>query len=295
VDASAADPLRVGLIGSGPWARAVTGPVLAAGPETRLAGVWSRTPAHRAAAAEQLGAPAFGDVDALLEACDAVAIAVTPEAQPDLAVRVARAGKPMLLEKPLAAGVDGARRVAAAVEEAGVPTLMMLSYRFHPLLPAFAEAAAAVGALGGRGCFLSGAFLPGSPYACGWRLARGALLDVGPHLLDLHEVALGEIAEVHAAGDVHGWLSLTLRHASGATSQASICCRVASGSRTEVEVFGPGGVARFDGREGDPREVGANMRATFARVARGEPHPCDARRGVRLQELVARAEAQLAG
>ena len=37
------DPLGVGLIGAGPWARMVTGPVLAAGPQNRVTGVWSRT------------------------------------------------------------------------------------------------------------------------------------------------------------------------------------------------------------------------------------------------------------
>ena len=53
---------------------------------------------------------------------------------------------------------------------------------------------------------------------------NAALLDVGPHLLDLHEVAFGEIVDVVAAGD-GGWVSLTLLHASGRTSQASLSCR----------------------------------------------------------------------
>ena len=288
-----ADSIRVGLIGAGPWARGVTGPVFAAGPETELAGVWSRTPANAHEAAAALGVEAFADVDALLAVSDAVAIAVTPDAQPDLAVRAAAAGKPMLLEKPLADDLAGAQRIVDAVERAGVGTLVMLTYRFHPGLQRFVEAAAGFDALGGRGCFISGAFLPGSPYARGWRLERGALLDVGPHLLDLHELALGEITDIQAAGDRHGWVALNLTHASGATSQASLCCRAAMESRTELELFGPGGSLLFDGREGDRREVGTNMRRAFASVVAGAAHPADARRGLHLQALIERAEHQL--
>jgi predicted dehydrogenase len=287
-------PVRVGLIGAGPWARAVTGPVFAAGPETELVGVWSRTEAHAREAASALRVEQYEDVDALIAACDAVAIAVTPDAQPDLAMRAVEAGRSVLLEKPLAADLAAAQRLTDAIDHAGVGSLIMLTYRFHPSLPPFAEAAAALDALGGWGCFLSGAFLPGSPYARGWRLERGALLDVGPHLLDLHEVAFGEIVDIDAAGDRHGWVALTLTHASGVTSQGSLCCRLATESRTAVECFGTSGTARFDGRDGDRAELGANIRRAFADVARGGTHPSDARRGLHLQTLIDRAERGLA-
>ncbi|MDQ1396460.1 MAG: hypothetical protein QOG64_1719, partial [Acidimicrobiaceae bacterium] len=36
--------LAVGLVGAGPWATMVHAPVLSAGPETLLAGVWARRP-----------------------------------------------------------------------------------------------------------------------------------------------------------------------------------------------------------------------------------------------------------
>lgn len=41
---TAADPVRVGLIGAGPWARDMHAPMLAAGPETVLTAVWARRP-----------------------------------------------------------------------------------------------------------------------------------------------------------------------------------------------------------------------------------------------------------
>ena len=105
-------PVRVGLAGAGPWARAVHAPLLAAGPETELAGVWSRTAEHAALVAAQHGVPVFPTFADLLGAVDAVALAVVPAAQPDLAVRAADAGKALLLEKPLALDVAGAQRIA---------------------------------------------------------------------------------------------------------------------------------------------------------------------------------------
>jgi predicted dehydrogenase len=287
------NPLSVGLIGAGPWAQMVTAPVLAAGPETRLSGVWSRTAAHADDLARRHGVDAFESVDALLDASDAVAIAVAPNAQPDYAIRAAEAGKPMLLEKPIALDVPTAQRVVDAIDAAGVGSLVVLTYRFHEPSREFLTRAQHFEALGGRGCFLSGAFL-GGPFATGWRLEHGCLLDVGPHIIDLLDAALGPVSTIDAAGDVHGWVSLTLHHQSGVTSQASLCCRSAIESRTEVELFGPSGSLILDGRAGDRTDTFANLRADFARVARtGEPHPADAHRALSLQHLLAQAGASL--
>ncbi len=287
------DSLAVGIVGAGPWARMVTGPMLAAGPQTRVTGVWSRTAAHAAELAAQLGVTAHPSVDDLLDHCDAVAIAVSPAAQPGLAVRAARAGKALLLEKPLATDVGGARTVVDAVHDTGVGALVMLSNRFNPALEPFLRDARGVEPTGGRGCFFSGAFL-GGPFATGWRLERGAVLDVGPHLLDLLEAALGEITAVQAAGDPLGFVAVTCTHASGAVSNASLCCSAAMPSRTEVEVFGPGGTASYDGRAIEPAALGDRLRHDLVAVAGGAAHAANVDRVLHLQELIATIEAQLA-
>jgi predicted dehydrogenase len=289
----APEPLAVGVVGAGPWARMVTAPVFAAGPETSLAGVWSRTAEHAQALAAERDVKAFDSFDSLLAACDAVAIAVSPAAQPDFAIRAARAGKAVLLEKPIAFDVPTAQRVADAIAEAGVGSLVVLTYRFHEPTRAFLEAAQSFAALGARGCFLSGAFLDG-PFATDWRLERGCLLDVGPHLIDLIDAALGEVVEIDASGDVHGWIALTMRHRSGATSQASLCCRTGIESRTELELFGPSGSLVLDGRAGSRTDTFATLRAEFAAVARsGAPHAVDVQRGLYLQRLLDQAHARL--
>ncbi len=287
-------PVRVGLAGAGPWARVVHAPMLAAGPETELVGVWSRTPQHAAELAAAHEVTAFASYDELLAAVDAVALAVVPAAQPDLAVQAANAGKALLLEKPLALDVAGAQRIADAVAANGVGSIVVLTYRFADVVRDFLAEARTFDAHGGRACFVSGAFLSGA-FAGGWRLELGALLDVGPHILDLVEAALGPVVDIRAAGDPRQWVSLVLTHESGAVSDVSLSCASAiEPSRTEIEIYGRTRSLSVDGRAGARAESFARLRAEFAHVARtGDPHECDVARGLALQHLIDRATRAL--
>jgi predicted dehydrogenase len=285
------EPVRVGLVGAGPWAGFVHAPALSGGPETALVGVWARRPEAAAELAHRHGASAFGSYAELLDACEAVAFAVPPAVQAELAPIAARAGKALLLEKPLAADVAGARRIADAVAEAGVPTLLVLTYRLQPRVGEYLREVRAVAPTGGRGWFISGGFL-GGPFATPWRLERGAILDLGPHLLDLLDAALGRIVEVRAAGDVRRFVTLQLTHEGGAVSDLALSGDVPGPSRTGLEVFGPHGSLALDARDFD-RDDG-EIRRRFAAVARrAETTEIDAARGLHLQRLVAEAEASL--
>ncbi|WP_042378203.1 Gfo/Idh/MocA family protein [Streptacidiphilus melanogenes] len=286
------DRLRVGLVGAGPWARMAHAPALAGGSDTELAGVWAR----RTEAAEELGgrfgAPAFGRLEELFDACEAVAFCVPPDVQAELASHAVRAGKAVLLEKPLAMELDGARRLADAVAEAGVVSQMVLTARYAAATREFLTQARAVRPMGGVGVFTGS--LADGPFATPWRLERGALLDLGPHLVDLLDAALGRVVAVRAQGDPLGWVALTLEHESGALSQAGMTA-FAGGSlpAPRIEVFGPGGHARLAWPEA-LEEPFARMVAEFAAAVRtGEGHPLDARHGLRLQELLTEAQAQL--
>jgi predicted dehydrogenase len=287
--------LTVGLAGAGPWAAAVHAPTFATGPETVLGGVWSRRPESAQPIAEAHGVPVFADFDALVAACDAVALAVPPSVQPDLAVRAARAGRPLLLEKPLADTVAGAEAIAAAVAEAGVASVMLLTYRFAAPVREFLARAATFTAHGGRAAFVSGAFLAESPYAHGWRIERGCVLDVGPHILDLVDAALGPIVAVEARGDAREWVSIVCEHATGSFSDVAISCSTGiMPSRTEVELFGRTGSVAVDARADDRAAMWARLRREFAEaVATGRPHPCDAARGLQVQRIVDAVETSL--
>ncbi|MGZ6897613.1 MAG: Gfo/Idh/MocA family protein [Acidimicrobiia bacterium] len=292
---AALPPVRVGLAGAGPWARAVHAPMLAAGPETTLAGVWSRHGERAAAVADDHGVPVFDSYDALLDAVDAVALAVVPAVQPVLAVAAAARGKALLLEKPLALDVAGAERIVDAVTANGVGSAMVLTYRYADVVREFLRDAADDTWHGGRACFLSGAFLGGA-FAGGWRLELGAVSDIGPHILDLVDAALGPVTDLTAHGDPHTWVGVQCTHESGAWSEIAMSCASAvEPSRTEVELYGRSRSLAVDARAGARAESFARLRAEFAEVARtGAPHECDARRGLELQRLVARVESALA-
>jgi predicted dehydrogenase len=282
-------PVEVGLVGAGPWAATMHAPMLAAGPQTRLAAVWARRPEAAAQLAAKLGTHAAGSYAELLDRCEAVAFAVPPDVQAALAPRAARAGKALLLEKPLALDLGGARALAGTVAEYGVVTQLVLTKRYHRRTRAFLTAAETFDASGARAGYLHGAFLAG-PLATGWRLTRGALYDLGPHLLDLADAALGPIEELRAAGDSRRWIELTCVHRGGAVSQLSLSGAVGlPSSRAGIELFGPAGSLALDFGTVDHDECWPVLRAEFAAAVRsGVPHPLDVRRGLVLQELLDR-------
>ncbi|MEU8347606.1 Predicted dehydrogenase [Actinomadura meyerae] len=287
------DSVAVGLVGAGPWAGMVHAPALAAGRATRLAGVWARRPEASAELAGQHGAPSFERIEELFDACEAVAFSVPPDVQAALAAQAARAGKAVLLEKPLAMDLDGARRVAGAIAEAGVVSQMVFTLRYSRAARDFLARVAGLDPFGGYGSFVS-SVLSGGPFATPWRLEKGALLDLGPHIVDLLDASLGRVAGVRAHGDPLGWLGLTLEHEGGAVSQASVSM-AGTGELppARVEVYGRKGHAILDWSQlGD--DAFATMVAEFAAAVRGGPAPqLDAAHGLRIQEVLASAEEQL--
>ncbi|WP_394299397.1 Gfo/Idh/MocA family protein [Sphaerimonospora cavernae] len=289
----AVEPVPVGLVGAGPWAGTVHAPMLAAGPYTRLAGVWARRPQAAVELAGRYGAPAFERIEELFEASAAVAFCVPPAVQAELGVQAALAGKALLLEKPVAADLDGARRLVDAVCEAGVASQMVFTFRYSRAAAEFLERARGLEPFGGYAANISGA-LHGGPFATPWRLERGAVLDVGPHMIDLLDAALGDVVSVRAHGSPLGWAGLLLEHATGAVSEASLC--MAARGETppaRVEVYGRAGSALLLGSDlGDG--VFPEVARQFAdTVRRGGGHPLDARHGLRLQEIIEEAERQL--
>ena len=287
------DQLRVGLVGGGPWARTVHGPALSAHPGTELTAVWTRRPEAAQEIGAELGAPAHATFDDLLDDVDAVAFAVPPQVQGTLAVRAAAAGRHVICEKPLAGTVEDARAVVAAVQRSGVLSSMMLTLRHDPVVRAWLAAlpqdAAGAGTVGSAR-WLSGAVLGGPYSASPWRAEQGALLDIGPHVIDLLDAAIGEITTVRWAhrDDPDLW-RFALDHAGGAHSTVTVSLRVPiDPSEIEFVVFGRGVRHRLAGHRPDARACFARLLDELvAAVAGTGPAPAlDAVRGLRLQELV---------
>lgn len=286
-------PVEVGLVGAGPWARAMHARILAAGPETRLAAVWARRPEAAQQTAAPYAAHAAADFEDLLDHCEAVAFAVPPAVQGELAPLAAKRGKALLLEKPLGPDLATAQRVADAIAEAGVISQLVLTKRYHPTTRAFLAAARTLDIAGARSCYLHGAFL-GGDFATGWRLEHGALLDLGPHLLDLLDAAIAPITAIRATGDPRRWIELTCEHANGAVSQASLSGSVnLPRAVTRVELFGPAPSLTYDTADIDHEECWPILRRDFATAVRTHtPAALDAQRGLYLQSLIEQATQQ---
>jgi predicted dehydrogenase len=286
-------PLRVGIVGTGPWATLFHAPMFAANPATRLTAVWGRRLAAAAEVADPYGAEAHDSFDRFLGAVDAVSFAVPPDVQAELAVTAAHAGKALLLEKPLALDLVAAESLAHAVDEAGVPTQLMLTWRYAEPVRALLVAAAAARPIGGRGHFLTGGFL-GGIFATPWRLEHGPLFDLGPHVLDLLDAALGSVVGIRAHGDGRGWVGLLIEHSSGTVSEASLTGTSGVPSpRAGVEVHTEEGVLEVDTVALGP-SVSTTVVDEFAAVARSwRSHPLDVHRGLELQRMLTSAASDL--
>ncbi|MGH3412548.1 MAG: Gfo/Idh/MocA family protein, partial [Marmoricola sp.] len=175
----------------------------------------------------------------------------------------------------LAFNVEDAQAIADAADEAGVQTMVMLRNRFSPGGRRFLSRVANASAYGAQASFVSGAALEGARFATPWRVARGALLDLGPHLLDLLEAALGLVVEVSATGDPLHWLAITTTHEGGAIGQSALSITTPRGSGELVcRVATDDGEVVFDAATaGDDAEVVSAVASEFARSVRSG-RPC---------------------
>jgi predicted dehydrogenase len=296
------EPVRVGLVGAGPWAQIFTAPMLAAGPHTTLSGVWARRADVAADLAGRFGAAGFDDLDALIDASDALAFALPPDVQEAPALRAARKGKGLLLDKPVGLSSAAAQRFAGAVGDTGAVSQLVLTNRYIDAVRDFLAGVVQLAPHGGRATFLGGGNIRGGFFATPWRLREGGLVDLGPHVFDALEAALGPIVDVRAAGDPFATIAVTCHHASGAVSQATMSGTVpADPSGLLLEVWGTSGTMSVDATGGGGQEMArrfagaqVNIASEFAYAVRtGTPHPLDVHRGAYLQRIIQQAADQL--
>jgi predicted dehydrogenase len=274
----------------------VHAPALAAHAGVSFAGVWTRRPEPGRELAAAMGTAAVGTIEELLESVDAVAFAVPPVVQGELAVRAAEAGKHLILDKPLADSLPAAERAAAAIAAAGVASTTMFTLRFHPPVREFLAGISgpADAATTGSARWLSGALL-GGPYAASpWRAERGALLDIGPHLVDLLDAALGQVVAVDWAhrGEPDLW-RLGLRHVGGATSTLVMSLALpVDPTEMEVTAYGSAGRHRLTDRPDDAQVAyGVLLDEFVADVEAGRTDgPQSAARSLHVQTVLAQAE-----
>jgi predicted dehydrogenase len=290
--------MRVGLIGSGYWAKTVHGASAARHPKVDLVGVWGRDRGRTETTAAELGTRAYHDLDGLIGDVDALTFAVPPDVQAEIGTRAARAGRHLLLEKPLAASVADGLALTQAVSESNAASVVFFTRRF---VPENVRWLAHLAELGGWECgraeFAASIFVSGNPFAASpWRKQRGGLWDVGPHALSMLIPALGPVESVVCGGGARDQVHLVMRHAGGGSSTASLSLMVpppATGNT--VYVYGEHG--REDAPRGpfDPLEAHRLALDTLIELAAAptKSHPVDVHFGMQVVEVLAGAEESL--
>lgn len=301
--------MRFGLVGTGHWARIAHAPALASTPGASLAGFWGRDPAAAAALAADHGVIAYEDFDAFLDNVDAVSFAVPPHVQAPLAIRAAQAGKHLLLEKPVALSAGDADKLVAAVEEARVASVVFFTWRFNTEVRAWLTDSRARGGWSGEGwsggaaIWLGTSLAADNPFNTPWRREKGALWDLGPHLIGMLWACLGPVTEVTAVAGKADVVHLVLRHSSGVTSTVTTTQSAPEAAAgVTVFVWGEAGRSLMPADLVDSvaalRTAAAELIAGAASIGESAAgrftHPCDVRFGRDVVKVLAQAQAQLA-
>ena len=236
-------PLRFGLAGTGHWAQITHAPALASTEGVELAAVWGRNPDGARALAATFQATAHSDIDAFLADVDAVAFSVPPDVQNAIAIRAARAGKHLLLEKPVGTSVADAERLAEAVRQARVASVVFFTARFRADVRAWlADVTSRDGWAGGWAIWLGSSLQGSSPFNTPWRRDKGGLWDLAPHAVSLLWAALGPVASVTADAGRADVTHLVLHHESEATSAVTVTLSApAIADGVDLQVWGDSG------------------------------------------------------
>ncbi len=222
--------MRVGIVGAGSMGRAHAAGWRAA--DADLVGVVSRGGVSAQVLAEQHGARAFPDLDALMQEVDVVDLCVPSDLHHPMTLRAAAAGKHVVCEKPIALSVADAHEMIEACQRAGVRLFVAHVVRFFPQYRAAAQAVAA-GRLGGLGVlrFRRVAYPPRSG-ASSWfadeSRSGGMICDLMVHDFDYAMSLAGPVARVFAR-------SLRTRHPESNRDYALVTLGFESGAMALVE------------------------------------------------------------
>ncbi|GAA1868994.1 Gfo/Idh/MocA family protein [Asanoa iriomotensis] len=245
-----------GIIGAGFIAGKFVNAVAKRSAASSVVAVGSRDRDKAASWAAEQGVPtAHGSYRELVDdpAVQAVYVATPHVFHLEHALLAVRAGKPVLIEKPIAVSAEQARTLAKAAADAGVFAMEAMWTRFLPHMTALRSLVAAgeIGELVHVHAEHSQHF----PYDPAHRLynphlAGGALLDLGVYPLALVQDLLGRPTQVAAVGaltetGVDGQASLAMRH--GDRAQSTVSTSMWGLSAISAQILGTDGRITFDG------------------------------------------------
>ena len=127
------EKIRVGIIGYG-WVAGAHIEAINNCATAEVAAVYSSRELDSAELSATHGGEikAYSDLDAMLadDSIDVISICSYPKQHKDQAIAAARAGKHLIIEKPLALSMEDCREIESAVKEAGVQTCVCFECRY---------------------------------------------------------------------------------------------------------------------------------------------------------------------
>jgi predicted dehydrogenase len=228
-----------------------------------LIGGFSPTAARRSEFSKAWDVPAFDSLDKLLddERVSAVLISTPPRTHADLTLRAARAGKHVLLEKPLDVDHASAQRLVDEVEALGRTFGVVFQHRFRPGSIALREQlrASALGDLVSVSATVrwwrSFEYFAEPGRGMMARDAGGVLLTQAIHTLDLLLDLVGPVKRVTAlvrtspirSIDTEDIACATVEYANGAVGVVDATTTAYPGYPERIEIAGTKGSALLEG------------------------------------------------
>lgn len=254
-----AQPLKVGIVGLGRWARVLTRAAGKSGALAIVAG-YSRSEEKRTGFQRETGVPSVPTLDAMLAdpSIRGVILTVPNEQHLPVAAQVAAAGKHVYTEKPIASTLDDGLQIAALEQKHGVTVTVGHSARLMAGIQQIHEAIEA-GELG-RVAFLEANFsneraLELTPQTWRWyknRAPGGPLSQLAIHQFDVLHYLGGEILEASSmasklspvGAEVDDQSMTLLKFADGKVGYVGSCWT--SPGVFAVRVFGSKGLMHYE-------------------------------------------------
>ena len=254
---------RVALIGLGMAVTPHAHSLIELGDKVEVVSAVSPSARRRQAFAQRFAFALDDSLEAVVRnpSIDIAAVLTPPNTHLEIATRLARAGKHILLEKPVEISSARAAELVRECREAGVTLGVVLQHRFKPA----AERLAAIIADGGLGQIVNCStsirlWRPQAYYDEPGRgsLARdggGALLTQGIHTLDLMLSLAGPVAEVCGYAmtsavhrmETEDLVAAAVRFASGAVGVIEATTAAYPGEPERIQLIGTKGTAHLAG------------------------------------------------
>ena len=254
-----AQPVKVGIVGLGRWAKVLTR-AAAKSDKLKIVAAFSRSPEKRESFEREMGVPTAADLKTMLSSPEIKGAILTVPNEQHLTVarEVARAGKHVYTEKPIASTLEEGLQIAALEKEHGITVTVGHSARLMAGVRNIREAID--GGELGRVAFLEANFsneraLELTPNMWRWykdRAPGGPLSQLSIHQFDLLHYLGGEIEEVSSmasklspvGAEVDDQSMTLLKFADGKVGYVGSCWT--SPGVFAVRVFGSKGLMHYE-------------------------------------------------